>query len=157
MHTLLITDDHPSVLHTLEFVLASAELHVLVAESGAAALERIEQEPVHAALIDLHMPTMDGLTLTRELKARAAKLGRGLPIWIMTAAPTAGAAEQARLDGAEGMLKKPFDADAFRVSCCATWPPPPLRPSCRRKRRCRAKRFTSQAPAARNPRQRGSP
>jgi CheY-like chemotaxis protein len=113
MHTLLITDDHLSVLQTLDFAFRSDRLRVLSAIAGPAALELWERETVDAALIDLHMPVMDGLTLTRALKERASAAGRLLPIWIMTAAPSAVAVEQARVTGAEGMLRKPFDAAAF--------------------------------------------
>lgn len=114
MPTLLITDDHRSVLQALEFVLADGELRVVVAESGLIAVACAERESVDAALVDLHMPVMDGLALTRALKDLATKSGRTMPIWIMTAAHSAAAAEQARLAGAEALLKKPFDCVTFR-------------------------------------------
>jgi two-component system response regulator MprA len=114
MPTLLIADDHASVLAALEYVLAGEDLRVVLANGGSEALARLGSQPVDAALIDLHMPAMDGLTLTRAIKAEAAKVGRTLPVWVMTAAHTAAAAEQARLAGAEELLKKPFDTAAFR-------------------------------------------
>jgi CheY-like chemotaxis protein len=113
MPTLLITDDHPSVLGALEFVLAGDTLRVLLADSGTAALAHVERGPVDAALVDLHMPAMDGLTLTRALKAHAVRTGHPLPVWIMTAAHTAATVEQGRLAGAEAVLKKPFDIESF--------------------------------------------
>jgi CheY-like chemotaxis protein len=115
MRTLLIADDHPSVLRALEFVLAGTELRIVLAESGNAALACGEHEAFDAALVDLHMPAMDGLALTRALKAQAAKSGRALPVWVMTAAHTAAAAEQARAAGAQGLLKKPFDCEGLRA------------------------------------------
>ena len=114
MATLLITDDHPSVLRALEFVLAGSDLRVVLTESGAAAVATLERETPDAALVDLHMPGMDGLALTRALKDHAAKLGRNVPVWIMTAAHSSAAAEQARIAGAEALLKKPFECGAFR-------------------------------------------
>ena len=115
MRTLLIVDDHRSVLQALEFVLARDELRIVLAESGHAALACVEREALDAALVDLHMPVMDGLALTRALKEHAAKSGRALPIWVMTAAHTAAAAEHARTAGAQALLKKPFDSEAFRA------------------------------------------
>lgn len=114
MRTLLITDDHPSVLRALEFVLAGSELRVVLADSGLTALACTEGETLDAALVDLHMPGMDGLALTRVLKDRATKSGRLLPVWVMTAAHSAAAAEHARVAGAEALLKKPFDCGSFR-------------------------------------------
>ena len=115
MHTFLIVDDHRSVLQALEFVLGGNELRIVLAESGHAALACVERETFDAALVDLHMPVMDGFALTRALKEHAAKSGRALPVWVMTAAHTAAAAEQARAAGAEALLKKPFDCEAFRA------------------------------------------
>lgn len=115
MQTLLITDDHVSVLRTLEFALGDNDLRVIVTESGPAALACAERETIDAALVDLHMPVMDGLALTRALKEHAAKANRALPVWIMTAAHTPTGAEQARLAGAEALLKKPFDCGVFRT------------------------------------------
>lgn len=114
MLTLLVVDDHASVLQTLDYALSSEPVRVLTAGGGSAALAVCEQERPEAALVDLHMPGMDGLTLTRALKDHAAKVGRGLPVWVMTAAPTVAAVEQARLAGAEALLKKPFDCGVFR-------------------------------------------
>lgn len=114
MPTLLITDDHVSVLRALEFVLAGSDLRVVLAESGTSAAATLEREMPDAALVDLHMPGMDGLALTRAIKDHATKLGRNMPVWIMTAAHSSAAAEQARLAGAEDLLKKPFDSGAFR-------------------------------------------
>lgn len=116
MPTLLIVDDHASVLHTLEFVFAGADLRIRLAESGAAALALAEQDAIDAALVDLHMPAMDGLALTRALKAHGARSGQDVPIWLMSAAPGIGAAEQSRQAGAEELLKNPFDCVAFRAT-----------------------------------------
>ena len=114
MPTLLIVDDHPGVLQALEFVLTTETLHVALASCGTAAIELTQRQHVDAALVDLHMPGMDGLTLCRRLCEQAQGENRRLPVWIMTAAPTTQAAEAARSDGAEALLRKPFDCPAFR-------------------------------------------
>lgn len=113
MHTLLIVDDHESVLRTLEFVLASSTLRVLVSNSAAAGIDLAKHERVDAAQIDLHMPGMDGLTLCDRLREYAREQNPTLPVWIMTAAGTAAAVEQARTHGAVALLKKPFDCAEF--------------------------------------------
>lgn len=121
MPTLLITDDHASVLRALEFVLVGSDLRVVLAQSGTAALASLEHETPDAALVDLHMPGMDGLMLRRALKEHATKNGGILLVWIMTAAHTSVAVEQARLAGAEALLKKPFDCGAFREELLRRW------------------------------------
>lgn len=113
MRTLLITDDHESVLHTLEYVLSLRGYRTLLASSGAAALEIAEREPFDAALVDLHMPGMDGFALCRALRERAIAAGKDIPVFMMTAVHVPIAAKRALEAGTVALLKKPFDLDEF--------------------------------------------
>lgn len=113
MRTLLITDDHESVLHTLEYVLSLRGYRTLLANSGAVALEIAAQETCDAALVDLHMPGMDGFALCRALRERATAAGRDVPVFMMTAVHTSVASKAALQAGAVTLLKKPFDCDEF--------------------------------------------
>lgn len=106
MRTLLITDDQEGVLHTLGYVFGENGYRTLLAKSGVAALEMARAEHVDAALIDLHMPVMDGLMLCRSFAAA----GRTFPVWLMTGAFTDAAARKAAEVGAMALLKKPFDS-----------------------------------------------
>ena len=110
MRTLLITDDHEGVLHALGYVFGEHGYRTLLAKSGAAALEIVRTEHVDAALVDLHMPVMDGIAVCRALAAAARDSGRTLPVWLMTGAYTAAAATRAAESGAMALLKKPFDS-----------------------------------------------
>jgi CheY-like chemotaxis protein len=111
MRTLLITDDQEGVLHTLGYVFGEHGYRTLLARSGATALEIARAERVDAALVDLHMPAMDGFAVCRSLAEVARDSGRALPVWLMTGAWTAAAAAQAAEVGARALLKKPFDSD----------------------------------------------
>lgn len=116
MRTLLITDDHESVLRTLEYVLSAHGYRTLLASSGKAAIETCQGEVVDAALVDLHMPGMDGFQTCTALIAQACEQGRTLPVWLMTAASSSAARSRALEVGAVTLLGKPFDCDEF-VSC----------------------------------------
>lgn len=128
--TLLVTDDQPSVLHTLDYVFQLHGYRTIVATSGAVALDAAAQDGFDAALIDLHMPGIDGLTVCRALRERAIKRGRDVPVWMMSAAHTSVAATSAMKAGAIALLKKPFDVEEFLMNverCCAgKIPNPPL-------------------------------
>lgn len=113
MRTLLIVDDHASVLETLTFVITSRGYRALAAPSGHRALEIVEQEMVDAALVDLHMPGIDGMKTCRSLREVSLRRGRQLPVWVMSAALPSSAEAQAREAGATGTFKKPFDVDVF--------------------------------------------
>mgnify|MGYP001594457051 CR=1 FL=1 len=65
MRTRQIKDDHKSVVRTV-FVLNQRGYRVLLTSSGSAALEIIRTDSVDGALVDLHMPVMDGFQTCAE-------------------------------------------------------------------------------------------
>lgn len=108
--TLLIADDHTSILATLEFILAGA-YRVLRAENGIQAVATARVSMVDGALIDLHMPGLSGIETCRQLRALARERGRSWPIWIMSAALSTEARRAAVDAGACGFFEKPFPID----------------------------------------------
>ena len=67
---LLVVDDEEFVREAISLYLASEGCRVHTAANGLEALERVEEHPIEAAIIDIRMPKMDGLTLLSELKSR---------------------------------------------------------------------------------------
>lgn len=130
MRTLLIVDDHESVLHTLGYVFGLRGYQVRLANSGPAGITLAASECVDAALVDLHMPGMDGFSVCRALREQAIAAGRDVPVFMMTAAHTAAAATKAADAGAVTLLKKPFDHEEFLMAveryCDGTTPLPAL-------------------------------
>ena len=59
----LLVDDEASILNSLRRLLRGQPYDVLLAESGAQALELLEQQPVNLVISDARMPGMDGATL----------------------------------------------------------------------------------------------
>lgn len=111
MSTFLLTDDHGGVLDTLAYVFGAQGHRTLLAKCGAAALEIARTETVDAALVDLHMPGMDGLAVCRALREQAISRGADFPVWIMTAAAVPALAAKAIEAGAVAVLRKPFSLD----------------------------------------------
>jgi response regulator RpfG family c-di-GMP phosphodiesterase len=68
--TLLCVDDEPNILSSLRRLFRSAGHRMLTAESGAAALQMLEQEPVDLIISDMRMPGMDGAQLLEQVKLR---------------------------------------------------------------------------------------
>lgn len=79
---LLVVDDSPLTRELLVSLLESVGYQVLQAVDGVEALDRLAQEAVDAVVTDLEMPRLDGLELTRRLKAHPTL--RALPVVIVT-------------------------------------------------------------------------
>ena len=103
--TLLIVDDEPDVRDVLEEYFVAHGYAVFGAESGAEARTLAAQHPIDLALVDIHMPGEDGLSLARHLRERYAKLA----IIMLTSAATVVDRIVGLEMGADDYVPKPFD------------------------------------------------
>jgi two-component system response regulator FixJ len=101
-----VIDDDSAVRDSLVFLLDSADLPA-VSYDGAAAFLRVAGEARGCVITDVRMPDMDGLELTRRLKA----LGVDLPIIVMTGHADVPMAVEAMKSGVADFIEKPFDDD----------------------------------------------
>ena len=110
--TVLIVDDSITMRALVRQALELDAYTVIEACHGAAALAALER--VHADLVitDLLMPEMDGITLTRALRADARFAT--LPVLVLTTETGAGVMDRGRDAGATGWLGKPFHPDTLR-------------------------------------------
>ena len=81
-HVVLIVDDLPQNLAVLHDALDESGYTVIVANNGAAALERAAQVLPDIILLDALMPEMDGFEVCRRLKAQVST--RSIPVVFMT-------------------------------------------------------------------------
>ena len=109
----LIVDDKEENLTALEALLRRDNLEILKARSGDQALELLLQHDVALALLDVHMPDMDGFALAELM--RGAQRSRRIPIIFVTAAPQEAHREFRGYDaGAVDFLFKPIDPRILR-------------------------------------------
>jgi CheY-like chemotaxis protein len=101
---LLVEDDRDTREMYSEY-LSYSGLRVTEAPSGRSALERVRDERPDVVVTDLAMPGMDGLELSRRLRAEDPT--RDVPIIAVTGNPT----ERAREAGCDVMLEKPCTPD----------------------------------------------
>jgi two-component system cell cycle response regulator len=107
MSKILIVDDNPSVLRSLEFVLLNEGHTVALASSAHAGLEIAAREKIDILLLDVDMPRMSGIDVCRKLQSDPAL--RHLPVLIMTGRGSDEVVARAKSAGARGVLSKPFD------------------------------------------------
>ncbi|HAP76238.1 MAG TPA: DNA-binding response regulator [Acidimicrobiaceae bacterium] len=104
---ILLADDDRAIREALTRALTLEGYDVVQAPDGAQALALVESAQPDAAILDVMMPNVDGLTVCRVLRAERNRL----PILMLTAR-TETADRVAGLDaGADDYLPKPFDLD----------------------------------------------
>ncbi|HEU5087326.1 MAG TPA: ATP-binding protein, partial [Roseiflexaceae bacterium] len=102
----LIVDDDATIRHLLSSFAEALGHQAHVAASGADALAALGQHRFDVALLDIHMPSMDGLSLAREVLSRWPREGR--PYLIALTANALPEFRQACLDaGMDDFLSKP--------------------------------------------------
>src|SRR6266545_665100 len=108
---ILMVDDHPGNLKLLSFILMKVGHEVRVAVDAAQALTVLDEFRPRLILMDLQLPGMDGLELTRRLKADAAT--RDIIVLAVTAYAMKGDEERALGAGCDGYITKPIDTRAL--------------------------------------------
>lgn len=66
--TIVIADDEPHVLRSLEFILKKQGYRVVTATNGEEALDRVKESNPDLVFLDIQMPKMDGNTVLRKLR-----------------------------------------------------------------------------------------
>ncbi|MBP2302729.1 ATP-binding protein [Azospirillum picis] len=104
---ILLVEDNPVTQLLTRTVLEQAGHRVTVADSGSDAVAAVRRGRFGLALMDVHLPGLDGPGATRAI--RQMEGGRGsLPIIALTADATSEDAEVCRSAGMDGHLAKPF-------------------------------------------------
>src|SRR5688572_6718307 len=109
--TILIVDDNPANLKLARVLLTAEGYEVRTAEAAEEALEILETFTPRLILMDVQLPGIDGLELTRRLKADPAR--RGILIVALTAYAMKGDDAKALAAGCDDYVTKPIDADAL--------------------------------------------
>jgi DNA-binding NtrC family response regulator len=109
MGKILLVDDDPAVLFTLEEMLRDRGHRTVSASSGGEALESLAE--VDAVLTDLQMPGMNGLELLHAIRERDSTL----PVILLTAHGSEKTAVSAMKAGAHDYLTKPFMVEEVAI------------------------------------------
>jgi diguanylate cyclase (GGDEF)-like protein len=104
---ILVVDDDQDIARFVEVNLQLHGFEVLVAHDGEQALEMVQERKPDLAVVDVRMPRVDGLELTRRL--RADPMTSALPIILLTAKGLSVDKVVGLTAGADDYLVKPFD------------------------------------------------
>jgi two-component system response regulator MprA len=101
---LLIVDDDPRITDLVRRILAYDGYSVAVAATGAEALSRVLERPPALIVLDIMLPGVDGLEVTRRLRAA----GDNVPVLLLTAKDAIADRVGGLKTGADDYLVKPF-------------------------------------------------
>lgn len=111
-HTLLLADDEPHILLTLEYMSRTlADVNVITASDGPTAVELARSELPDLILMDVMMPQMDGYTACAAIRKHWQAKQHNGQIWFITARSSNMDNEHAHSVGADRIVHKPFDPD----------------------------------------------
>ena len=105
---ILVVDDNPTNLKLACEVLEWAGYEVVTAGDAEEAIKVIEHAAPALILMDIGLPGMDGLTLTRQLKA--AEATRQIRVVALTAFAMKGDEERVLQAGCDGYISKPIES-----------------------------------------------
>ena len=109
MATILTVDDSASMRQMVAFTLQSAGHNVTQAADGVEALQEAKKGEYNLVITDVNMPNMDGISLTREL--RALDNYKYPPILTLTTEAGTSKKEEGKAAGATGWIVKPFNPE----------------------------------------------
>lgn len=119
LHVLVVEDD-PTIAQVVTELLAAAGHRTTHAPHGLAALAELTRPGIDLAFIDLDLPGIDGLQLTRMLRQRESAGSARLPLIAITARSLGDEQRQALAAGMDGFLRKPLTG-AMLEAALAPW------------------------------------
>jgi CheY-like chemotaxis protein len=108
---LLIADDEPHILRTLDDLLTAEGYIIFKATDGKKALEQAESALPDLIVLDVMMPKMDGFEVLKRLKKNPKTMD--IPVIMLTVKSTSHDIEEGIKLYAEKYITKPFSSDAL--------------------------------------------
>ena len=109
--TILIADDEPNIVISLEFLMKREGFQVEVAADGAAALDAISRRQPDLILLDIMLPKKDGFEVCQQIRANPD--WQGIRIVMLTAKGRDTEIAKGLALGADAYITKPFSTRAL--------------------------------------------
>jgi len=106
MHKILVVDDDPYILMSLEFLMKKGGHDVMIARNGTEALDIVNTQKPALILLDIMMPDVDGYEICRYIKSH--KDLKDIKIVFLSAKTKDIDIEKGLKLGAERYISKPF-------------------------------------------------
>jgi two-component system alkaline phosphatase synthesis response regulator PhoP len=103
---ILIAEDEPSIVLSLEFLLKEAGHEVLIARDGGEALRLLGSERPDLVVLDVMLPSVNGFEVCRRLRESADT--KHIRVLMLTARGRETEVEKGMAAGADAYMTKPF-------------------------------------------------
>jgi DNA-binding response OmpR family regulator len=103
---ILIAEDEPSIMESLDFILRRAGWSIVAVTDGAAALEAVRRHEPRLVVLDVMLPKVSGFEVLKQI--RADGLTHALPVLILTAKGQQQDRRIAEELGADRFVTKPY-------------------------------------------------
>ncbi len=103
---ILIVEDDPETARLIRDLLELQDYTVIEASNGLSVMRIINEHVPDLIFMDINLPGMDGITLTKLIKSDA-RTGK-IPVIALTSAPLKSDRERFILIGCDGCISKPF-------------------------------------------------
>jgi CheY-like chemotaxis protein len=113
---ILAVDDDPDALALVREILENAGAELMLAASGAEALDALSRSLPDVIVSDIAMPKMDGFQLISEIRTHANPSVRAIPAAALTAYTRSEDSARARRSGFQRHLAKPIDPAELTVA-----------------------------------------
>lgn len=113
---ILIVEDEPNIVESLNFILRRAGFEVDTVTDGAEALDRVRRQVFDVLVLDIMLPGMNGLDVLKAIRSDQAL--SALPVMVLTAKGQVNDRRIAEAIGASDFITKPFsNADVVERIC----------------------------------------
>ena len=113
VHRVLLAEDNEFNRMLIERVLCTLNCEVDLAPTGREAVRKFHQGKYDLVLMDCHMPDLDGLEATRQIRAVEGP-NRRVPVIAVTAGTVPGARQACLMAGMDDFIAKPFSLSTLR-------------------------------------------
>ena len=112
--SILVVDDQPLSIKLVQLILEGEGYRVLVAANATDALQIVQNSKPDLILMDIHLPSLDGLALTKLL--RSDQESRHIKIVAISAYASAEDDQRITAAGCNGFIPKPIDTRTLAAS-----------------------------------------
>ena len=111
MKRVLVVEDNETNLYLIRFILQKSGFEVIEAKDGASGVELAVKEKPDLVIMDIQLPDIDGLEVTKRI--RASEADGDIPIIALTSYAMMGDREKALAAGCTGYIEKPINPETF--------------------------------------------